>query len=239
MAGLFYKSDFSKTDKHPVLTGDEAKHAVLVRRMKTGDELALTNGRGLLATGRIIKLTAKPPSLELSITEIQSKDLPSPIHLVSALPKGDRLRTMLDMATQLGMTQFTPINYDRSVSKEGKNSVERWQRICLEAMKQCRRVWLPKINPTVDFKDFLSSLPKDARVVIASQYGEKPQNLPDIKAGTQTVLLIGPEGGFTDEELQLVKDVAAIEICLSNSVLRTETAAVAATAMIAAINRFD
>ena len=233
MAGMFYLDTLDDQQSAVVLTGDEARHAVAVRRLKLGEEVTVTNGRGLTGFGKVTASSVRPPQLSIVISRYETETRSMYIHLASALPKGDRQRVMLDMATQAGMDCFTPLMCQRAVSKEGKHAAEKWQRICLEAMKQSRRSWAPVVKPATNLKDFLDSVSSTTQIFVASQNGKTIRHFPVDDPGTEVVLLVGPEGGFTDTEMTLIQKAGAIELSLGQAVLRTETAAVLATAMIA------
>lgn len=232
---MFYLDGLNTQETSIVLTGDEAKHAVAVRRLKQGEEVSITNGRGLTGFGKVTESKMRPPRLSLSIDRFETEMKKVHIHLAAALPKGDRQRVMLDMATQAGMDCFTPLISQRTVSKEGKHAVEKWQRICLEAMKQSRRSWMPVVQSAASLKDFLDSVSSTAQIFVASISGKTVRQLPSADPGAEVVILVGPEGGFTDSELTLIQKAGAIELSLGQAVLRTETAAVLATAMIASL----
>lgn len=233
MAGVFYMPDLSDSEPEIQLTGDEAHHAVTVRRVRPGEAVAVTNGAGLLCEGEVKEVHSRPPRLAIKKSECHR--LPRiDLHLVAALPKGDRQRHMLDMATQAGMTRFTPLQCERSVSKEGKNTIERWQRIVMEAMKQSRRAWLPEVNPLIHLPQLLASLEGNP-ILLASADGQLPAQIRLPESTTGAVVLVGPEGGFTGPELAIVQQAGALPLRLADAVLRTETAAVTGIAAAATI----
>jgi 16S rRNA (uracil1498-N3)-methyltransferase len=231
MAGLFYFPELGENDTTVTLSGEEARHAAAVRRIRPGEEISLTNGQGLMVSGKVISVNNKPSSLEISIQ--QSSEIPRPrlIHLVSAMPKGDRQRVLLEMAVQVGVSEFTPLICERSVGKENEKATERWRRICLEAMKQSRRAWLPRVNPSADLNVFLDSLPADSVLVCASAAGDSVLGMRQIEVDREIAIVVGPEGGFTGDELALLRQKGALEFNLGEGVLRTETAAVVAAAL--------
>lgn len=233
MAGVFFMPDLSDSDPEILLTGDEAHHAVTVRRVRPGEAVAVTNGAGLLCEGEVREIHVRPP--RLAIKKIACRRLPRiDLHLVAALPKGDRQRHMLDMATQAGMTRFTPLECERSASKEGKNTSERWRRIVMESMKQSRRAWLPEVNPLTRLPELLDSL-EGCSILLASADGKLPVEIQLPESTVGTVVLVGPEGGFTGPELKIIQQAGAIPVRLADAVLRTETAAVTGVAAAAAI----
>jgi 16S rRNA (uracil1498-N3)-methyltransferase len=227
---FFYADQLAEPGKTLVLTGDEARHAAASRRLRIGDTLWLFDGHGGVARATLLNIAARR-ALDLRIEERRTEPAPwPPIHLACALPKGDRQSTLLDMAVQLGMTQFTPLECERSVVKPGQSSAARWRRICLEACKQSRRAYLPAID--------LPSSPGEAvkRAVAGggAAWMAHPcaQAVPASSAMTQDAgagitILVGPEGGFTEEEVAQATGGGAGLVALESAVLRIETAAVA------------
>jgi len=233
MAGVFYKADLDDTTGSVVLDGDEAHHAATVRRVRAGEEISLTNGAGLMCHGKVEAIDNKPAAVTISVASCERQARAVRIHLAAALPKGDRQRTMLDMATQAGMDCFTPLSCERSVSKEGGNASERWRKIVMEAMKQSRRAWLPEIRPSMELAGLVDALPENALLLLASGDGRPAAELAIPANVNEVVILVGPEGGFTDAEVEQILATGAITVRLVDSVLRTETAAVLATGLVA------
>jgi len=231
MAGLFYLPGLKESDTSVTLEGDEARHAAAVRRVRVSEEITVTDGQGLMGVCEVISVENKPPRVEASVRRVNRVPAPRPIHLAAAMPKGDRQRVLLEMATQAGLNEFTPLYCARSVSKEGANANERWQRFCLEAMKQSRRAWLPRVNPAKGLKDFIDSLSGETVLVCASAGGESVQVLGRIEPDRGIAIVVGPEGGFTDDELDIIRQKGVLEVNLGDGVLRTETAAVVVTAL--------
>ena len=159
------------------------------------------------------------------------------LHLACALPKGDRQQVLLDMATQLGMTQFTPLHCERSVVKPGANSPARWKKICLEACKQSRRLHLPAMESLATVKNVTArAVAGGARVWIAHP-AEDARALIDAVSLTpgDVTVLVGPEGGFTPEEVNQAIAQGAGFISLGKPILRIETAAVALLSAFASV----
>ena len=232
MAGVFYLPALKEGDTRATLEGDEAKHAAAVRRIRVGEEITITNGHGLLATCEVTLVETRPPLVEASVQQVTAIPEPRSIHLAVAMPKGDRQRVLLEMATQVGISEFTPLRCERSVSKESANSQERWQRYCLEAMKQSRRAWLPHVNPGSGLESLIDSLPEDTVLVCASTEGGSIQGLGETELDRGIAIVVGPEGGFTAEELEAIRKKGAVELSLGEGVLRTETAAVVTAALL-------
>ena len=143
--------------------------------------------------------------------------------VTTAIAKGDRQSTMLDMATQLGISAWQPLQCDRSVSRVGKNSYQRWQRICLEACKQSGSAWLPDLLPMVKPEEVASNACAEGREVLLAH----PDGAAlDVSSDTDKLLMIGPEGGFTEDEVRRIVAAGATTFSLGHHILRIETAAV-------------
>jgi 16S rRNA (uracil1498-N3)-methyltransferase len=227
---LFYAEHLPDTGTTFTLTGDEAHHAAASRRLSPGDTLWLFDGRGGLARATLGQITRRGHELALRIEERRTEPPVKPsIHLACALPKGDRQSVLFDMATQLGMTQFTPLVCERSVVKPGAYSPERWRRICLEACKQSRRVYLPEIHE-----------PASPVQVAANHRGTWIAHPSGVAAGAmlagtlpdKLTVLVGPEGGFTEEEVRQAVEQGARAVSLGPAILRIETAAISLLSVI-------
>ncbi|MEK7717396.1 MAG: RsmE family RNA methyltransferase [Pseudomonadota bacterium] len=231
---LFYSEQLSEPSAVLTLTGDEAHHAAASRRLVVGETLWLFDGRGGLARTTLLHISAHGRALDLRVEEQHTEPPPKPaIHLACALPKGDRQSTLLDMATQLGITEFTPLVCERSVVKPGANSAERWRRICLEACKQSRRPYLPILHASATPQEIVARDAGRANTVwIAhpSAAAVAVSRAVEQNASADVTILVGPEGGFTEQEVEWTTGAGAQPIALGSAILRIETAAVALVA---------
>ena len=231
---LFYSEHLADPGATLMLAGDEARHATASRRLQVGETLWLFDGRGGLVRATLLHITARGRSLDLRIEERRVEPPPKPaIHLACALPKGDRQGTLLDMATQLGMTEFTPLTCERSVVRPGANSAERWRRICLEACKQSRRPYLPILHASATPQEMMArEAGRKNSVWIAhpSAAAVAVSRAVEQNASADVTILVGPEGGFTEEEVAWTTGAGAQQIGLGSAILRIETAAVALVA---------
>ena len=223
---MFYCEQLPPTGELARLSEDETRHASHARRLRSGDVLWLFDGRGNLA--RATLQNDRGRSLEALVIEHRHAPAPQPaIHLACALPKGDRASVLLDMTTQLGVTSFTPLLCERSVVDPGEGTLERLRRVCLEACKQSRRVYLPEIHPPARLADVLG---RNGAKWIAHPTGKPLGGFPAVPQ--PLTLLIGPEGGFTDEEIGDAERDGAECVALGNTILRIEAAAVALVAAL-------
>jgi 16S rRNA (uracil1498-N3)-methyltransferase len=231
---FFYCPELSATGEQLTFTGDEAHHATSVRRLRAGDTLVLFDGKGLSAQATLVALRDRGRTLDLKLGERTSHAPPSPaVHLACALPKGDRLATLLDMATQLGISSFTPLECTHSVVPPSAAALARMRRISLEACKQSRRTWLPRIDEPADVAAVVDrSRVAGHRLVLAHPGGRVWSALTPAASKALTIL-VGPEGGFTEEEAGRARAAGAEIVALGEAILRIETAAVALLALAA------
>jgi len=228
---LFYCRTLGDSPSSVWLTNEEANHAIKSRRLRIGHGVYLTDGNGRLAEGSIAEIIARPVQVLITVDQIQS--LPPPditLTLASALPKGERQGTMLDMATQLGMSAFIPLNCAFSAVRFQDKMIDRWNRIILSACKQCRQVYLPEIRAARDLRSLIKNLGAQSLVIYGHQSGASIHGVVSKITGStkEIVVVIGPEGGFDRFELELLAEHdQSIAVSLGSHVLRTETAGVA------------
>jgi 16S rRNA (uracil1498-N3)-methyltransferase len=230
--------------QQPVLTGDEAHHAMHVLRLTAGDTINVFDGRGHAAQARITEISRDAFRLTILQHSI-TPSLPCRITLAQAIPKKN-MNLIVQKATELGVASIVPVISERTV-KRPDAAPDRWREIALEACKQCGNNWLPEIQPPQKTRDFLSALCKfDLKLIASLQPDAKPLKTilsesvvgrvpsrgegrgkaPAEGSGPTTVLLmIGPEGDFTPAELALAKSAGCLPLSLGPLVLRADTAA--------------
>ena len=213
------------------LSGEEVMHIIGARRLRTGDELVLMNGQGKMAHCALEEANKKTRTVKLRISLIAEVEPPrKEIILACALPKGDRLSTMLDMACQLGMTQFQPLVFDHSVSRWNNKLEKRCERILIEASKQSKSARVPKIRPICTYTELLAAnSDRQALTLLADQFGRPASAYADELEKFDTLyVLVGPEGGLSEAEIKLAHQHKVAMLRLACAILRIETAAVAA-----------
>lgn len=212
----------------------ESRHAQGARRLSPGDHVTLFDGCGGVASAAITEQRDKDGNLEVLVQEYQSVPREKPyIELCASLPKGDRLSTMLEMCTQAGMDAFRPLECDRSVIKASNmrsDRTERWGRITLEACKQSARAWQPRLESPLDPMSAARTAREHGHVVFAAQKGGVPINEAMQDFGESVSILIGPEGGFSEEELRGLGEVEVRFVSLGRAIFRIEAAALVAVA---------
>jgi 16S rRNA (uracil1498-N3)-methyltransferase len=153
------------------------------------------------------------------------------VHLHVAPPKGERAERLLDAASQLGAASVTCLRTARSVVEPRPGKQERWRRLAIESAKQCRRAHLLELRPPVDFRKALERAATAGPVVVLHAAGD-PYQVNDTRVEGEVALFVGPEGGWTDEELTIARDHDAAIVRLTGYTLRIETAALAGLAVI-------
>ncbi|MFS3128864.1 16S rRNA (uracil(1498)-N(3))-methyltransferase [Nocardioides sp. Bht2] len=221
------------------VTGEEAHHAVVVRRLRDGEPVLLTDGRGTMLTG-VVEATSKR-SFTVRAEQVQSHPEPVPaLTVVQALPKGDRGELAVEVLTEIGVARIVPWAASRSVAvwrgERAAKSHAKWQATAREAAKQARRRWFPQV-PELAQTDEVVGLIAAADVALVL-HEDAVAALPDLRSGAampqQILLIVGPEGGVSEEELTAFVDAGATSVRLGAEVLRTSTAGLAASAALLA-----
>ncbi|WP_157008739.1 16S rRNA (uracil(1498)-N(3))-methyltransferase [Agromyces laixinhei] len=222
------------------LSGDEARHAVTVSRVRPGERIAIGDGRGALVHGVVSSTGTR--ELELTVDEVLVEEPASPrITLVQALAKGDRDELAVQAATELGVDAIVPWAASRSVSRwEGPKAEKgraRWSTIVREAVKQSMRAWLPPVAPVATTAQLVERL--DGQRVLLLEPAATA-SLTDLRTdGRDLALVVGPEGGISPAELERLTVAGAEPVRLGASVLRTSTAGPAAIVVLnAALGRW-
>ena len=219
------------------LIGPEGHHAAAVRRMRVGEAIALTNGRGLKARG-VVRAVA-PKQLTVAVHSVDTFELPAvTFTLVQAVAKGDRDELAVQAATELGAGKVVPWQADRSISKwdgkEEKNR-ERWQQIVDEAAKQALRPWFPPVTQVQSSKSLATQIAESAGTfLVLDPTAVMSLNQVELSSAGEVALIVGPEGGITEAELALFETAGAKRVHLGSGILRTSTAGMAAISVLAA-----
>jgi 16S rRNA (uracil1498-N3)-methyltransferase len=220
------------------LKGGEAKHAISVRRMRVGEAIQLTDGRGLRVKGSIQSISGN--ALQLKISSVTKEASPTiQITLVQALAKGDRDELAVQAATELGISQVIPWESDRSVSRwigiKEQKAVERWQTIATEASKQALRAWHPIVQSPIKGVQVADLVNNFDQVLVLDPTSKLGLGDFDLIRSGKLALVVGPEGGISESELQSLGQAGAGRVHLGESILRTSTAGIAAISGILAL----
>jgi len=234
---LFYNPDISTETKSFSFGKEESRHIIRVLRKTAGDELFLTNGKDQFFTAIILLGNDKKCVADIVSCEDRLKTWDYELHIAIAPTKmNDRFEWFLEKATEIGIDEITPIICDHSERKQVKT--ERMEKVVISAMKQSLKFRLPKINEAIKFKDFIKKNDWDLELIAHCQEDDKNRIEELIREKRKIMILIGPEGDFSDKEIELAKSLGVIPVSLGESRLRTETAGVVACNNIALLKEF-
>jgi len=229
-----------------LIKGQELIHLSRVLRLLPEQEVTLFDGLGREYAGKIVTLQKDEALIRIGNDLFLPRESSLEVWLVQGIPKGEKMELIIQKATELGVRGVIPLKAQRCVVKlEGKKEKERrkrWQKVALEAVKQCRRALIPTVMPASTMKEFLQGLPPKRHLLLPWEEGGSPfkeglkkvMRLKDsmevggIKNKIPVYLIIGPEGGFAKEEVQQVQSCGGAIVSLGPRILRTETAGLAA-----------
>ncbi|RNI20440.1 16S rRNA (uracil(1498)-N(3))-methyltransferase [Flexivirga caeni] len=222
------------------VTGEEARHAVVVSRFTTGEVVRVADGSGQVVEGAIV--VAEPELLSVMVEKIhESAAAATRFVLLQALAKGGRDEQAVEAATELGVDAVIPWRADRSIVQwRGDRAVKaqrKWEALARAASKQSRRPAVPPIEPVVTSKSVLSRLADADAVIVLHEDAEQPIGEFDVPAG-EVVIVVGPEGGISPGELSAFQDVGARPLRLGPTVLRASNAGPTALAILLSRTRW-
>lgn len=235
---LFYCRDITSTG-FCTLDAEESRHAVRVLRLREGDELNVTDGRGNLYTCRIVTSDDRACVVECVSNSNNQTIKQSNIHLAVAPTKNpSRMEWLVEKAVEIGVGEITLLNCDHSERSFLKT--DRLEKLAVSAMKQSLHTVLPEIHPAVSLRNLLSTFhfSLSTQKFIAHCEADKPRTplATALQPGKDAVVLIGPEGDFSEEEIALALECGFQPVSLGSSRLRTETAALYAVTAFNLIN---
>jgi 16S rRNA (uracil1498-N3)-methyltransferase len=214
------------------LRGDEARHLARVSRHGPGDLVELFDGQGFAIHARVASVSPDLVELIAEGPPLVSGSSPCSLTLASAAPKGERFDWLVEKATELGVARLVPLITDRSVVDPRASKLKRLRRTVIEACKQCRRSDLMRLEPPQRWAEFLNERTGGGTRLIALQSGLPPARWPALRSGGEVVLAVGPEGGFSPEEVDLALRHGWHPVRLGTHVLRVETAGIAGISAI-------
>ena len=240
----FFTESHNITGTKGTIVGDDVKHIYKVLRLSEGEEVVLNNCEGIEYLGKIESISKSEVVVDI-IKELDiNNESQIKIHLYQGLPKGQKMDLIVQKGTELGIFEFIPTITSRvDVKLKGEfKKLDRLNRIALEASKQSKRSIIPKVREVINFEDALKELKEMDLVVVpyenAENFGIKSlmRKLNEEKAdldGIKNVgIVIGPEGGFEEEEIEELKSNGSYIVTLGKRILRTETAGFTATALL-------
>jgi 16S rRNA (uracil1498-N3)-methyltransferase len=235
----FFISKDILSDGNAVIAGNLFRHMAKVLRLKIGTKIILTDEDGASYTGLITKIGRESltASIENTVLEPDSETGPR-ITLYQGLPKGSKMEFILQKGTELGVFEVIPFVAGRSIPRLTKDReierLERWQRIVREAARQSNRQVVPDISPIRDFPDILSSSAQSVKLLLWEK--EKSNGLKRVLSALpvpgSVAVMVGPEGGLTQEEAEAAIRSGFIPVTLGRRILRTETAPIAVLAIL-------
>ena len=216
------------------IVGSEQHHLLNVLRLGLGEKIRIIDGKGNVFTATINKIGSELTEARIEKQEFHKKSIPS-ISLFQSLPRHGKMELILQKTTELGVNQFVPIITERSLQKLSENRLERWHRIILSATKQCGRLWIPEIVEIKTLQDCSESIRtyECTLILCEKELGQHLQSVLRRNTELKSIaLIVGPEGGFTDDEVKDAKEMGCTPVTIGSNILRTETAAIAGVAMI-------
>jgi 16S rRNA (uracil1498-N3)-methyltransferase len=231
---LFYIPDLNENSKTAFFNSDESRHLFKVLRKKVGDEVLITNGNQLMFKGNILDISKNNCEVEISKCEKKEK-LGYSLHIViSILKSNERFEWFLEKASEIGITEITPVLCERSEKKFINE--KRLNKVLISAMKQSLKANLPILNPIVKLKDFYKSNLSDQLFIAHCNQSEKDFLISSIKPKENITILIGPEGDFSKNEVEEAIKIGFKPVSLGNTRFRAETAGIIATHTVSIAN---
>jgi 16S rRNA (uracil1498-N3)-methyltransferase len=217
--------------------GDEAHHAVAVRRLRVGESVVLTDGRGTSVTGEVASTGKR--TFEVTVASVAVDLAPEPAFVVvQAIPKGDRGELAVEVLTEVGVAEVVPWAAARCVAvwkgERATKSLARWRSTAREAAKQARRSWFPDVREPASTADVVGLVSDADRALVLHEEASESLGAVTVPVAGRVVVVVGPEGGLTDDEVSALAEAGAVSVRLGAEVLRTSTAGVVAVAALLA-----
>lgn len=232
---FFYINEYDATQKQIMLNEETSKHIVQVLRMKVGEKINLTDGKGSLITCEIKEENKKHCVVNVRDTSYKAQATRRVSIAISLLKNTNRFEWFLEKATEIGVNEIIPLICERT--EKEKFRYERMQGICISAMLQSQQTWLPVLQEPQQFEDWVIKQLEDCTKYIAHCMDEesKMQLHRQISKSSYQLICIGPEGDFTSKEIELALQHNFIPVSLGETRLRTETAGVVAATLLCLI----
>ena len=235
----FFADDSARQGDYFYISGSDYNHIRNVLRMKAGEEFLVSCG-GVSSLCRLDGFEGDSAVAEIIEEDYQSTDLPVEIYLFQGLPKSDKMELIIQKAVELGVHAIVPTEMSRCVvkldDKKKKSKTQRWQTIAESAAKQSKRSAVPTVYDAVSYKEALT-MAQELDILMAPYECADGMNatknvLGKIKEGSKVGIIIGPEGGFEESEVEKAIAIGGESISLGKRILRTETAAITAVGMV-------
>ena len=216
------------------LEGGEAHHLTEVCRLRPGAQVTLFNGDGHEYPARLVHVARRQVELEIIERLSPHRELPFPVELAAPIPKGDRGQFLIEKLTELGVTTFVPLACQHSVIHPREGKLDKLRRYVIEASKQCERNILMDVKEQEDWQNYCARPARPGEMSILAHPGTDagPGGISNLPSAAGYRLAVGPEGGFTMEEVDLALQSGWQAVDLGPRILRIETAALVLAAMI-------
>lgn len=231
-----------KNDKYAHITDkNEIAHITKILRMKKNDKLEIMDGQGFVGVGKIIDIEKSSIKIEIEFENDEKMELDTKIVVYQGIPKLQKMDFIIQKLTEIGVSEIVPVDFERCVKKiknKEEKQIERWQKIAEEATKQCKRRFIPLVKNSMNINEVASSM-MDNEITFVCYENEKNLNIKKYiselnkKIKNKIGIIIGPEGGITEEEYSIMINNGAKSVSLGNTILRTETASIFASSIIA------
>ncbi|MGW0081371.1 16S rRNA (uracil(1498)-N(3))-methyltransferase [Streptomyces sp. NPDC003393] len=236
-APVFVVDELAGTGPEFVLDGPEGRHAVSVKRLRPGEDVVLTDGRGRWAEGVVKAAEGKDRLVVTDLETVHEEPPESPrITVVQALPKGDRGELAVETMTEVGVDAVVPWQASRCITQwkgeRGLKALGKWRATAREAGKQSRRVRFPQVADAATTGQVAALLAEADFAAVLHESGEERLAGAELPTEGDIVLVVGPEGGVSPEELAAFEEAGAKAYVLGRTVLRTSTAGTAAAALL-------
>ena len=228
---LFFTDKIASTNSQLVLDEETSRHVVQVLRMKEGELIQLTNGAGYLLTAEIVSNHKKSCEVMIIDSLLEFID-PRKVSIgISLLKNANRFEWFLEKATEIGVKEIFPLLCERTEKHHFRH--DRMKSLCISAMLQSRQVWLPKLHEPIRLSSLFQNLAyKNKFIAHCADTGRQSLSEQNVAGEDASIILIGPEGDFTSEEIAAATGNQFIQVTLGKTRLRTETAGVVAAALL-------
>jgi 16S rRNA (uracil1498-N3)-methyltransferase len=220
------------------LTGAEGRHAAGAKRLRPGELVELVDGRGTRARCVVVDVARHEVVLEVQERVVEPRLEPR-LTVVQAVPKGERGELAVELMTELGVDAVVPWSAARCIAQwkdeRGDKALRRWQSTAREAAKQARRSWVTEVHALATTGEVVALLARADAALVLHESASAPLAALDLPQDGEVVLVVGPEGGLTDDELAAFGGAGAAAVRLGPTVLRTSSAGAAAAAVVAAL----
>jgi len=234
MLPYFYDSSAGRAGDELLLDEDNSRHVIQVLRMKAGEKLRLTDGKGALLTAAILDGHKKKCRVRIESVEHTSRREKSVTIAISPLKNASRLEWFLEKATEIGVTAIIPLLSERTERQHTRP--DRWQNILVSALLQSQQTWLPDLSEPVSLPSLIASANAEQRLIAHCLEAPRPTESLAARIRMQpsasTLILIGPEGDFSQKEVESALAGGFVPVTLGNNRLRTETAGVVAATLL-------